>query len=126
MGQFLFREKPEFYDHHENIAKSKIYFDCLGISEVDIMKLYAVFKTIDDDDSLQIAVSQIFWFLHVDQTEYNVRVLNIFDREKANVSAVSFRDFVIALWAYCTVCNSHMCEYVFDKYDSNGMIREIA
>lgn len=122
MGQVLTcQKKSYFYDQNEMVGKSKIYFECLGLTENDISILYDSYIAVNNNGTSQISQSEIFEFLNVDDTIYNRRVFAIFDSENTGDTGISFRDFVIALWDYCTVCNSHMCEYVFDKYDIHGM-----
>jgi hypothetical protein len=120
MLSWLFGNRIKFYSKNEEAAKSKVYFHNLGISEADALKLHDVLIEIDGD-IFDTAVTELLIFWKLDDTIFFRRVFNVFG--KKNYNCVTYEEFVIALWSFCSLDNNAMTEYVFEMYDMDGSFR---
>lgn len=121
MGQTHSRDTVLFYSSNERAGISKTFFNSLGISEEDAQKLHDIFIAIDDDGTLSMIFKEIILDFKLDETVFVLKVFNVYD--KTDFTFITYEEFVIALWSFCTLSNADMVDYVFDMYDTDGTER---
>jgi len=97
-------------------------FGTLGFTEGDITRLSRQFSKIDADGSGEISLDELLDFLDVPRTRFAKRVFSIFDEDMSG--EIDFKEFVVAMWNYCTMGKSALVLFAFDLFDSDssGMI----
>lgn len=90
----------DIYDNPE-VRPFKQEFEALQLRRREIKKLYELFKRVDVDNSGSIGLNELLTHMDVDKTQFTERVFSIFDEDGSG--EVDFREFVLALWNYCTL-----------------------
>eukprot|EP01038_Epipyxis_sp_PR26KG_P007378 gene7378-10050_t len=80
--------------------------------------MYKIFSTIDIDKSGSISLFELMVYLDVAGTVFSDRIFGIFDAD--NSGTIDFREFVIALWNYCTLEFPTLVIFAFDLYDKDA------
>ena len=62
------------YTKHSRVAQYKPTFDAMQFTELDIGRLFKIFRMIDNDNSGSIELAELLAFLDVDRTRFNKRV----------------------------------------------------
>ena len=88
------------------------------VVDSDLEKLYKLFQAIDKDGSGEIDLVELIHYLRLTRTKFNKRVFTIFDEDGSG--EIDFREFVVALWNYCTMGKSALTIFAFDLYDLDG------
>ncbi|GMH75286.1 hypothetical protein TL16_g06709 [Triparma laevis f. inornata] len=110
-------DKP-FYTSHQEHLKNKPDFDRLLLSNNDLNRLFDVYCKIDQDFSGEISTWELLEYLHLERTKFTKRIFRIFDEDGSG--QIDFREFVIALWNYCTLGKPALIMFAFDLYDQDG------
>lgn len=127
--------KPEF-------RQSMLQFQALHLTRNDVKRLYKVFTTMDIDRSGSITLAELLAHIDLPRTAYTEKIFSIFDDD--NSGEIDFREFVLAVWNYCTLSKVNLGEcaktwycygslnllncmyfifidmFAFDLYDSDG------
>lgn len=56
--------------------------------------------------------------LDIERTKFSMRVFSIFDEDSSG--EIDFREFVLALWNYCTLGRATLVLFAFDLYDKDS------
>lgn len=107
-----------FYATHPDVAKFRHQFDVLLMTEKEISRIHKIYAKVDTDKSGQISTLELFMALDVERNKFTERVFSIFDEDGSG--QVDFREFVIALWNYCTLGRSTLVAFAFDLYDKDS------
>mmetsp|Transcript_10654 Transcript_10654/g.16149 ORF Transcript_10654/g.16149 Transcript_10654/m.16149 type:complete len:356 (+) Transcript_10654:153-1220(+) len=107
----------KFYATHKEFNVYKSDFKALGLEETDVYNFYKAFTAIDDDGSNEIALSEFCLFMQTDSNGFVKRIFNVFDWNNSN--SISFVEFVVGLWGFCTLSDAYIVNFVFDVYDKN-------
>ena len=107
-----------FYKKYPQFEQYAGHFTSLGFTERDLAYLKQVFDHADGDKSGQISLMELLMFLDIDRTKFAKRVFSIFDEDLSG--EIDFREFVVAMWNYCTLGKSALCLFAFDLYDSDS------
>lgn len=101
-----------YYDVYEleNVRPYRKQFEALQLSAREVGKLYKIFKKVDVDGSGSIALSELLAHIDVERTVFSQRVFSIFDEDGSG--EIDFREFVLALWNYCTLSRATLGEFV--------------
>ncbi len=110
--------RRSIYTKHPHMKKWKDDFDALMVVDSDLEKLYKLFQDIDKDGSGEIDLVELIHYLRLERTKFNKRVFTIFDEDGSG--EIDFREFVVALWNYCTMGKSALTIFAFDLYDTDG------
>ena len=115
---FLCYDRRSIYAKHSHLLTWKNDFDALMVVDADLEKLYRLFQDIDKDGSGEIDLVELIHYLRLERTKFNKRVFTIFDEDGSG--EIDFREFVVALWNYCTMGKSALTIFAFDLYDTDG------
>lgn len=113
-----------------------ICITALALSEAAVEKFYRIYKKIDMDESGTIEIKEMVMrgaicplphvllffaqLVHfdIDRTKFTKRVFGVFDED--NSGEIDLREFIMALWNYCTLGKSTLVIFAFDLYDTDG------
>jgi len=115
MGQCCTSPYAHVYKHFPAVLEQKELYDALLLSENDIGRLLYVFHKIDHDKGGSIDIAELLAFLDLEKTPWSRRIFTILD-EDGN-GTVDFREFVVALWNYCSLGRSTLPLFAFDTFD---------
>ncbi len=76
-------------------------FEALQLRPREVEKLYKIFRRVDVDGSGTIELVELLVHIDLDRTKFTERIFSIFDEDGSG--QIDFREFVIALWNYCTL-----------------------
>lgn len=93
-------------------------FDALKLTHAEVGQLLKIYQKMDVDRSGSIDLHEMFRFLQIEKTPFTQRVFTIFDAD--GTGRVDFREFVLAMWNYCTLGNATLDIFTFDIYDEDG------
>eukprot|EP00618_Florenciella_parvula_P032574 CAMPEP_0119541330 /NCGR_PEP_ID=MMETSP1344-20130328/52892_1 /TAXON_ID=236787 /ORGANISM="Florenciella parvula, Strain CCMP2471" /LENGTH=343 /DNA_ID=CAMNT_0007585287 /DNA_START=310 /DNA_END=1337 /DNA_ORIENTATION=- len=110
--------KDQIYFENAVIAQWKSQFEALKLKDVDVQKLYEVYTKIDQDGSGSISLWEMLEHLQLQRNKFTKRVFSIMDED--NSGEIDFREFVIALWNYCTLGKAALILFAFDLYDNDN------
>ena len=103
------------YKNEPKIIRHRQAFESLKLNELDIGRFRRIFNKIDKDRSGTIELLELLMYLDIERTPFTKRVFSIFDDDGSNT--VDFKEFVLALWNYCTLGKSTLVLFAFDVYD---------
>ena len=98
------KEYIDFRYVYEAVPKIRLWqktFEALCLTENDVGRLYKIFRKIDKDSSFSIEVLELLMYLDIERTPFTKSAFSIFDDDKSG--SIDFREYVCALWNYCTV-----------------------
>lgn len=110
--------KDQIYFENAVIAQWKTQFEALKLKDIDVEKLYEVYTKIDQDGSGSISLWEMLEHLQLQRNKFTKRVFSIMDED--NSGEIDFREFVIALWNYCTLGKAALILFAFDLYDNDN------
>lgn len=65
-----------------------------------------------------VSTKELFGYLDSkESTKFCDRVFTLFDEDQSG--QIDFREFVVALWNYCTLSHSSLIIFAFDMYDTD-------
>lgn len=96
----LCSSKPPVSFIYPDLKKLKPFFSSLNLSENDIERLHDVFNNIDPLGKGRVLYDDLLYFLELDRTPFNERVLCMFDNDQSGM--MDFLEFVMTMWNYCT------------------------
>ena len=107
---------------NKTVAPLRPTFESLGLKEDDVARLHEQFLRIDKDGSGTIELWEMLDHLDLKRNRFAKRVFAIFDVDGSN--EIDFKEFVVALWQYCTLGRAQLIMFAFDLYDrdSSGAI----
>ena len=110
------------YHKNKKVRPLRATFESLGLKEDDVARLHEQFLLIDKDSSGSIELWEMLDHLDLKRNRFAKRVFAIFDVDGSN--EIDFREFVVALWQYCTLGRPQLVMFAFDLYDrdSSGAI----
>jgi serine/threonine-protein phosphatase 2B regulatory subunit len=73
---------------------------------------------IDKDASGTIEVFEMLMHFDIERTPFTKRVFSIFDDDGSGT--IDFREFVMAMWNYCTLGKATLVLFAFDLYDRDN------
>ena len=103
------------YGIKDEIDNCKSEFEAIMLRESDVGRLYRTFEKIDNDQSGEISMKELLRFLKLDRNRFTETVFRIMDDDRNG--SISFREFVIAAWNYCTLTHGTLVMFAFDLYD---------
>ena len=76
---------------------------------------WAQFFKIDKDNSGEVSIYEFLSFFKLKSTKFAMRAFSIMDEDKSG--EIDFREFVVAVWNYCTFSNEGLILFAFDLFD---------
>jgi Ca2+-binding EF-hand superfamily protein len=98
-------------DPHNDIAK-------LQLSSKELKAFRKAFNSIDKDKSGSINVKEFIESLGVQRTVVSEEVFE--DMDTSNDGTVSFKEFTLLTWRFCTRGLDSIAEFAFDIYDTDN------
>lgn len=92
-------------------------YENLMLREADVGVMYKVFQEMDEDNSGEISLKELMKYLEIPITNFTKSIFEIFDEDKSG--QIDFREFVIAMWNYCTLTKATLILFAFDMYDKD-------
>lgn len=92
-------------------------FRSLTLSQSNVNKLLAKFHKVEADDSGSVDTVKLLKSLDIEPTRFAGQIFTVFDNDGSG--KVDFREFVIALYNYCTVNPAALDNFAFDLYDQD-------
>lgn len=92
-------------------------FRSLSLSQSNVDNLLAKFRKVEADDSGSVDTVKLLKSLDIEPTRFAGQIFTVFDSDGSG--KVDFREFVVALWNYCTVNPASLDNFVFDLYDQD-------
>jgi Ca2+-binding EF-hand superfamily protein len=109
------RHYLNIYSTEPEIVRWRPVFEALRLCEADIGRLRRIFRSIDVDNSGSIELLELLMYMDIERTPFTKRIFSIFDDDGSNT--VDFKEFVMALWNYCTLGKATLLLFAFDIYD---------
>ena len=106
------------YSKYAAVAKHKPTFEAMAFSELDIGRLYKIYRRIDVDNSGVIDLAELLAYLDLDRTRFSKRVFQIMDEDGSG--KIDFREFVCSLWNYASLGRANLVLFAFDLYDKDS------
>lgn len=78
----------------------------MRLTKSEVKQLYSIFSKVDLDGSGSVDIVELLTLLDVERTAFTEQVFHIFDSDGSG--KVDFREFVLALWNYCTIGSSSL------------------
>lgn len=106
--------------HNESphLMGNQLQFLAMGITQSKLAIFHQHFKTIDTNNTNTITVSQIVEHFGFEKNEFIRKAFSVLILDKAS-DTLSFRDFVLTLWNFCTL-GDDLGLFVFGVYDFDG------
>ena len=98
-----------------NLTKFESTIKALKLTDSDAQQLFDFFHKVDEDGSGQVSLLEFFDYLDLKRTKFAKRAFGLFDDD--NSGEIDFREFVVALWSYCTYDKNALTMFAFDLYD---------
>lgn len=76
-------------------------YKLLQLSQNDVGKLFNIFNAMDANGGGTIDLCELLAHIDLPRTAFTTKVFSIFDDN--NSGAIDFKEFVLALWNYCTL-----------------------
>lgn len=111
-------DNAEIYSHIPQLRDWMKEFRSLALSEKSVEKFWQIYKKIDMDGSGTIEIKEMLVHFDIDRTKFTKRVFSIFDED--NSGEIDLREFILALWNYCTLGKATLVIFAFDLYDKDG------
>ena len=81
-------------------------FAAMKLSKNDVLQLYKTFQKVDFDHSGSVDIVEMLTLLDVERTRFTEHVFTVFDSDGSG--KIDFKEFVLALWNYCTIGQSSL------------------
>jgi Ca2+-binding EF-hand superfamily protein len=76
-------------------------FNTMQFTKAEVNAFYAVFRSVDVDDSGTIDVTELLEFLHIERSLFSQRIFAAFDKD--GTGKIDFFEFVVSLWKFCAL-----------------------
>lgn len=111
----LFLLLRNIYRYDRKLTQWRDDFESLMLTELDIRRLYNIFRHIDVDGSNEIDVLEMLMYMDIESTVFTRQVFSIMDVDGSG--QVDFREFVLSVWNYATLGDEALYLFSFDMYD---------
>jgi Ca2+-binding EF-hand superfamily protein len=106
------------YIENPQLASWMKEFHSLALTDRAVFQFWQIFKKIDMDGSGSIEIAEMLVHFDIERTKFTKRVFGIFDEDGSG--EIDLREFIMALWNYCTLGKSTLIIFAFDLYDKDG------
>ena len=81
-------------------------FAALKLTKWEVARLHEIFTKVDLDDSGSVDTVELLTLLDIERTRFTEQIFTVFDSDGSG--KVDFREFVMALWNYCTISEASL------------------
>lgn len=113
-----FSEYSSIAKENPKLASWMGEFKALALTDQAIYKFWQTFKKIDLDGSGAIEIVEMLVYFDIERTQFTKRVFGVFDEDGSG--EIDLREFILALWNYCTLGKATLVIFAFDLYDKDG------
>ena len=102
-------------------------FEKLSIEKAGGFEIFAAFLLMDEWDTGKVSYRQCNYFIGETMTKYNTRIFAravTKENEQIENDIMTFEEFSILVWNYCSYSTSQLAQQVFEIYDVN-LMREL-
>jgi Ca2+-binding EF-hand superfamily protein len=92
-------------------------FSSIGLSQTDVWKMRDVFHHLDRDGSGKISYFELLMHIDIDPSVFSERMFRLFDLDHSGT--IDFREYVLAIWNYCTLDQRTIGMFAFEIYDKD-------
>ena len=107
----LFSNARNIYMQEPYLLQWRVEFEILKLDPEKIKRLYEIFEIIAVRKENVITFHELLAFLEVEPTNFTQLVFRVMDQD--DDGSIDFREFVHALWNYCTLGKEALSEYIF-------------
>lgn len=125
--RYIGGKRPDKYFREDVWPVQDELFSKLQLDEKRSIYLFRCFVKIDKDESQSVDVNECFDYFGGRRTRFTERVFLCRNyRKEGECVGLTFVDFAIALWNYCTFNYALMAQYVFEIFDpeNEGVIEK--
>ena len=107
-----------------NLSQTRQYhqwektFNALKITREEVSEFHRQFEKVDFNGMGLIGIDELLKLFEIEKTAYSERVFRVFDDDGSGT--ISFYEFVLALWNYCTLTKVTLPMFAFDLYDTHS------
>lgn len=102
----------------DQMREWKGQFQALKLSSKHVFQLKEIYNAIDQDRSGSIDLWEMLEHLNLHRSKFTKRIFTIMDEDGSG--EIDFREFVVAMWNYCTLGKAALILFAFDLYDNDN------
>ena len=76
-------------------------FAAMKLSKSEVQRLYNIFRKVDMDGGGSVDIVELLTLLDIERTRFTEQIFVVFDSDGSG--KIDFREFVLAIWNYCTI-----------------------
>ncbi len=101
--------------YQERVKPILPFIQKLQVQDKDVRKVYKKFEKIDGDGSGEVGIDEFFDVFHLTWSTFGERVFLIM--EVSGDHKLSFGEFFVGLYNYCTCSHDGLVRFAFDMFD---------
>ena len=102
----------------KNLSPLSELFDLLYLKQREQRKMFSCFDRMDKDGGRSIDFEEFCWHFRIPQTRFSRRCFLLLD--VSGQGEMTFPQFVICAWNYCTYDKEGLATFAFNLYDIDG------
>ena len=108
------------YFNHAILPNVCELMDDLQISRTDTEKIFNAFVAMDTDGSAMININEFHRYFGWKRGVFTERIFDIYAAASKYDSELSFEEFLVMVWNYCSYDVEFMATYVWNIFDIDG------
>lgn len=76
-------------------------FAAMRLTKSEVQQMYNIFRKVDLDGSGSVDIVELLTLFDIERTRFTEQVFTVFDSDGSG--KVDFKEFVLAVWNYCTI-----------------------
>ena len=108
------------YFNHAILPNVCELMDDLQISRTDTEKIFTAFVAMDTDGSAMININEFHRYFGWKRGVFTERIFDIYAAASKDDSELSFEEFLVMVWNYCSYDVELMATYVWNIFDIDG------
>ena len=112
------------YFRHAILPLCRSLLEELGISHSHAAQIFEAFVKMDTDGSGNITVGEFHRYVGWKRGVFTERIFDVYasvKKDNGQPNKMSYEEFLICVWNYCTYDQHLMAKYVFDIFDIDGV-----
>ncbi len=111
--------RPKKYFNTKIMPELKETFGILNFTYKNAYSLFRAFINIDFGNDGEISIKEFHQFLGLKETRFSERIFGILDLDESG--ALTFNEFVIGIWNFCTYDEMLITKFAFDIFDIDDL-----